>query len=463
MSERKREVCSYLLFDYRGVEAHLMKMAARGWRLEKVGTYFWTYRRAEPARVTYAVTYLPDASQFDPDPSEQQASLAELCAAAGWEKAADWGQMQIFVNERPDPVPLETDESVRLEVIRRSMKKSFQPWGIAALVLAAVMAILQIKTLVTDPIHLLSSNSGLTTAVLWDALVVQAAANLLSYRRWCRRSAASVARGGPCADPGRGLRRLNRVVLWLAVLCLAFFFVSSAASADGGTVLFLLCYLAVFVLVAYLVNRFRRYLQREGVSRRRNLALTLAVDLVLAVVLVGGLTGGYLALSLNGTFHSGETYQYRDQTWDADPEPLPLTLEDLTGVPYPHVRRSRYGSGSLLVREDNCHDYVLDEQDHGKILDYTVTTTALPALGDLAAEHILMEWTDRGYYDYAETDPAPWGAEAAYRRIYDDGWDRYATDDYLLCWPDRVVEISLTDVDLTPEVMAAVGEKLGSA
>ena len=463
MSNRKREVCSYLLFDYRGVEAHLMKMAARGWRLEKVGTYFWTYRRAEPARVTYAVTYLPDASQFDPDPSEQQASLAELCAAAGWETAADWGQMQIFVNERPDPVPLETDESVRLEVIRRSMKKSFQPWGIAALVLAAVMAILQIKTLVTDPIHLLSSNSGLTTSVLWDALVILQAGNLLSYRRWCRRSAESVARGGPCADTGPGLRRLNRVVLWLAVLCLALFFVSSAASADGGTVLFLLCYLALFVLLVYLVNRFRRYLQRQGVSRRRNLALTLAVDLVLAVVLVGGLTGGYLALSLNGTFSGRETYTYDGREWDADPEPLPLTLEDLTGESYAHIRRGRYGSGSLLVREDNCHDYVLDEQDHGKILDYTVTTAALPALGDLAAEHVLKEWTDRGYYDYAETDPAPWGAEAAYRRIYDDGWDRYATDDYLLCWPDRVVEISLTDVDLTPEVMAAVGEKLGSA
>ena len=463
MSERKREVCSYLLFDYRGVEEHLMKMAARGWRLEKVGTYFWTYRRAEPARVTYAVTYLPDASQFDPDPSEQQASLAELCAAAGWEKAADWGQMQIFVNERPDPVPLETDESVRLEAIRRSMKKDFLLWNRVLLALAAVMTLLQVKTLVTDPIHLLSSSSGLITAVLWDAVVVQAAATLLTYRRWCRRSAESVARGGPCADPGRGLRRLNRVVLWLAVLCLAFFFVSSAASADGGTVLFLLCYLAVFVLVAYLVNRVRRYLQREGVSRRANLGITLLVDVVLAVVLVGGLTGGYLALSLNGTFSGRETYTYDGREWDADPEPLPLTLEDLTGESYPHVRRSRYGSGSLLVREDNCHDYVLDEQDHGKILDYTVTTAALPALGDLAAEHILMEWTDRGYYDYAETDPAPWGAEAAYRRIYDDGWDRYATDDYLLCWPDRVVEISLTDVDLTPEVMAAVGEKLGSA
>ena len=463
MSERKREACIYLLFDYRGVEEHLMKMAARGWRLEKVGTYFWTYRRAEPAQVTYAVTYLPDASQFDPDPSEQQASLAELCAAAGWTYVTNWSQMQIFVNERPDPVPLETDESVRLEAIRRSMKKDFLLWNRVLLALAAVMTILQIKTLVTDPIHLLSSNSGLITAVLWDAVVVQAAATLLTYRRWCRRSAASVARGGPCADPGRGLRRLNRVVLWLAVLCLAFFFVSSAASADGGTVLFLLCYLAVFVLLAYLVNRVRRYLQREGVSRRANLGITLLVDVVLAVVLVGGLTGGYLALSLNGTFSGRETYTYDGREWDADPEPLPLTLEDLTGESYAHIRRGRYGSGSFLVREDNCHENVLDGQGDWKFLDYTVTTTALPALGDLAAEHVLKERTDRGYHDYAETDPAPWGAEAAYRLIYDDGWDRYATDNYLLCWPDRVVEISLTDVDVTPEVMAAVGEKLGSA
>ena len=462
MSERKREVCSYLLFDYRGVEAHLSQMAARGWRLEKIDPWFWTYRRAEPAQVAYAVTYLPSVSQFSPEPSADRENLEELCAAAGWEPVAEWVQMQIFANERPDPVPLETEESVRLEIIHRSMKKNFLPWNVVALALALVMVGLQIKTLLTDPYSLLSS-TNLFPSFVWELLLVLQAGNLLWYGRWLRRSRRSVAQGGACADVGPGLRRFNLVILWLVLAMAALFLVSTLLTTGAEIGLFVVCYTAGLVLVAYLVNRFRRYLQRQGVSRRRNLALTLAVDLVLAVVLVGGLTGGYLALSLNGTFHSGETYQYRDQTWDADPEPLPLTLEDLTGVPYPHVRRSRYGSGSLLVREDNCHDYVLDEQDHGKILDYTVTTAALPALGDLAAEHILMEWRDRDYYDYAETDPTPWGAEAAYRRIYDDGWDRYATDDYLLCWPDRVVEISLTDVDLTPEVMAAVGKKLGSA
>ena len=463
MNRKKREFCTYLNFDYRGVEAHLSKMAARGWRLEKVGPWFWTYRRAEPARVTYAVTYLPDASQFDPDPSEQQASLAELCAAAGWEKAADWGQMQIFVNERPDPVPLETDEAVRLEVIHRSMKKGFLRWGAVMLVLALVMAGLQVKTLLTDPFHLLSSSSGLFSAALWDLLVILQTANLLGYWRWYRKSAQSVAQGGPCAAAGRGLRLLNLIALWLVGICLVLYLAATAATAESDQSVFMVCYLALFELIVFLLDRIRRALRRQGVSRRKNLAITLVMDVVLSVVLVGGLFTAYGILRFSGVLDGDGTYIYEHREWDTSPEPLPLTLEDLTGEAYPHVRRNRYGSGSFLVREDHCWETVLDAADDGMGLDYTITTLALPSLRDLAAESILTEWTDRGYYDWVEADPAPWGADAAYRQIFDDGWDRFLTGDYLLCWPDRVVEISLTDLEPTPGQMAVIGEKLQNA
>lgn len=458
MSERKREVCSYLLFDYRGVEEHLMKMAARGWRLEKIGPWFWTYRRAEPAQVAYAVTYLPSVSQFSPEPSADRENLEELCAAAGWEPVAEWVQMQIFANERPDPVPLETEESVRLEIIHRSMKKNFLPWTVVVLVLALVMAGLQVKTLLTDPYSLLSS-TNLFPSFVWELLLVLQAGNLLWYGRWLRRSRRSVAQGGACADAGPGLRRFNLVILWLVLAMAALFLVSTLLTTGAEIGLFVVCYTAGLVLLILLVDRTRRALKRRGTARGLNVFLTLLVDVVLAVVLVGGST--WLLFSSRGLFN-GETYHFQGQTWDAAPVSLPLTVEDVTGQHYEHVRRYDIGSGSLLIRERSCRETVLAGEDL-VILDYDITTAALPALGDLAAEHILMEWTDRDYYDYAETDPAPWGAEAAYRRIYDDGWDRYATDDYLLCWPDRVVEISLTDVDLTPEVMAAVGEKLGSA
>ncbi len=203
MRNTKREFCSYLIFDYRGVEAHLSKMAARGWRLEKIGPYFWTYRRAEPAQVAYAVTYLPSVSQFSPEPSADRENLEELCVAAGWEPVAEWAQMQIFANQRPDPVPLETDESVRLEVIHRSMKKNFLPWNVVGLVLALVMVGLQIKTLLTDPYSLLSS-TNLFPSFVWELLLVLQAGNLLWYGRWLRRSTGPWPRAAPARTPGRG-------------------------------------------------------------------------------------------------------------------------------------------------------------------------------------------------------------------------------------------------------------------
>ena len=85
MKNTKRRMENLNLYDYRHVEDHLSAMAARGWRLESIGARLWKYRRAEPAKVRYAVTYIQDASQFNPGPTERQQTLEELCAAAGWE------------------------------------------------------------------------------------------------------------------------------------------------------------------------------------------------------------------------------------------------------------------------------------------------------------------------------------------------------------------------------------------
>ena len=82
MKPTKREFSLYQLYDYQGVEHHLEAMAAKGWRLERIGPYFWHYRRAEPAQVSYAVTYVSDGSLFNPRPTENQERLDELCAAA---------------------------------------------------------------------------------------------------------------------------------------------------------------------------------------------------------------------------------------------------------------------------------------------------------------------------------------------------------------------------------------------
>lgn len=457
MRNTKREFCTYLNFDYRGVEAHLSKMAARGWRLEKIGPWFWTYRRAEPAQVAYAVTYLPSVSQFSPEPSADRENLEELCAAAGWEPVAEWVQMQVFANERPDPVPLETEESVRLEVVHRSMKKNFLPWTMVVLALALVMAGLQVKTLLTDPYSLLSS-TNLFPSFVWELLLVLQAGNLLWYGRWLRRSRRSVAQGGACADAGPGLRRFNLVILWLVLALAALFLVSTLLTTGAEIGLFVVCYTAGLVLLILLVDRTRRALKRRGTARGLNVFLTLLVDVVLAVVLVG--VGPMVIVGLVSS-NSGSIY-YQGEHWDADPVPLPLTVEDVTGQHYEHVRRYDIGSGSLLIRERSCRETVLDGEDL-VILDYDITTLALPGLYDLALEHCQTERYSSWPYRWQETDPAPWGAEAAYQLFKDTGVFQDTYSLYILCWPDRIVQLNLSDLAPTPDQMAVIGEKLQNA
>ena len=85
-------------FDLQGTAEHLSAMAEKGWRLERIGRCFWRYRRADPARVHYAVTCPPAAGE-DGDLGDRL-FFQELCAAAGWEAVTDWAELQIYASEQ---------------------------------------------------------------------------------------------------------------------------------------------------------------------------------------------------------------------------------------------------------------------------------------------------------------------------------------------------------------------------
>ena len=44
MRDFKYQMSIYNLFDYTGVERHLEKMAAKGWRFTSIGNFFWVWR-----------------------------------------------------------------------------------------------------------------------------------------------------------------------------------------------------------------------------------------------------------------------------------------------------------------------------------------------------------------------------------------------------------------------------------
>ena len=470
MKDLKYRWNTLCLYDYRGVEEHLSAMAAKGWRLEKAGNTLWKYRRAEPASLRYAVTYNAGASQFNPGPTEGQESLAELCAAAGWEKVSDWAQAQIFSTEDQNAVPLETDEALRLENIHRSMKKSFLPGNIVLLALGLLMSYSFLGTLFVRPLRVFESNAKMFTGMLFLLVVLLEIYTLVHYCRWRKRSRRSIEEGGPCAPINtRAYQRLNRAGLGLVGILVVLYLLMELLGGSRGMAFFYVVYISLFALLVFLVRGTTALLRKLKASKSINIVVTLVVDFLLAFALVGGLSFGAIR---SGWFTggSGETYEYQHMEFDVHPrEDVPLTLTDLTGETYRHDRRERMTQGSFLLPEQSYREYAFqntgDEDETtwpGSLrLSYTIYEPRTQWLLEALMEDLLADGDSPGIPEFSKTyrpeDPAPWGAEAAYRQYYLDG---RATNDWLLCWPGRVAELSL-DGPLTEDQKALAGARLG--
>ena len=173
---------------------HLEKMAARGWMLEKMTTFGWHYRRMEPKRLRFTVTYHDTFSVFDPEQSEGQQEYQDLCRQSGWEVAAANGPLQAFYTEDEDAPPIETDPRLFLDTVEQLAKKTLFP-DILLLVLSVLEACMLTGSLLHSPIRLLSSTASLVTAICWLSILVDTSITLFLYWRWHRKAIIAAAAG----------------------------------------------------------------------------------------------------------------------------------------------------------------------------------------------------------------------------------------------------------------------------
>ena len=125
MKTKKRRMEFISFYDHTGLEKHFAKMARKGWLIEGISNLYWTYRKIEPQDLHFCVTYYPKASDFDPEPTEGQQRLLDFCAHTGWKLCCTWFQMQVFCNERENPLPLDTDPITEVDTLHRACKKNF--------------------------------------------------------------------------------------------------------------------------------------------------------------------------------------------------------------------------------------------------------------------------------------------------------------------------------------------------
>ena len=477
--QKKWEINLYSYYDHAGIVRHLEDMARQGWQLEKAGSVFWTYRRCKPTELRYAVVYFSKASQFDPEPPAEQREFWELCKATGWELVTNRYQMQIFRNPAPDAIPIETDPVVQVENVRAAMKKGSVRGNWWLLACSLLQFWLQFRSAYTIR-DLLLNVFSLSAILICLMLGIKAIVELIGYYRWCRMARTAAEEEGVLLSPRpRKWWQILQILGFLVTVALALSLPLLSPSHNPAILITLAAGLAYALLLTLIVNGSRQLMKKKGFSAEANMGLNILIAIVGTFVLMGGLIWMSFRVaddpSLNG-HQNAETISYtrgyRTYTYDFYRDPIPLSIEDLTGAELdPDYSRQMDVRGTPLLREYDIRQVIpYYSYSDAPELTYTVWEVGISSLYGPVKNSFFKDtvYTFHGQIDFViphgwvAADAAPWGALDAYQYHDEDG-QPYGS--YLLCYDSRFVEISFDAWNAAPptaEQMTLVGKVLGS-
>ena len=196
-----------------------------------------------------------------------------------------------------------------------------------------------------------------------------------------------------------------------------------------------------------------RYLKGRTMSRESQAVLALVCVFVLALPFIEW--DSYPGPSPETPEPEADEYLWEGQVWDRKPREIPLTAEDLTGRVWPHVRRTVRAEGRTLFASETAYTEAAARENGARAyLHYVITDIPSDRLCRAVLDEIQ---TGPSFLQYEPEDPAPWGAETAWRLEYPDG---RTTGEWLVQWPGRIAAFRAEGVDLTPEQKTVTGARL---
>lgn len=416
MKQYKYQMPDFALYEYHYVQQHLMDMASKGWRLDRInGLGLWRYRRAEPANIRYEVTYAPSASAYNSRPTCQEEALSDLCAEAGWVKVASLAQLHIYCNEDPNATPLETDESGRIQTIRRAMNKSFVREHLLLIVLFLIQCVMQLRTIFKYPARSLAQPLTVGNALMTGILVLLYGINLLGYFRWIKRAENAVREGLP--GPEAGFYRRFRVVLWVFILVYLVLLLCSAQLWLVGGMLVIVT--AVFISARLLINLCKKLNAPKWV----NIAVPFVVTWVLMMIAMGIFFTAADGLSLSSE--------------PPHPDSLPLMIQDLTDPGDETLECTIWEESASPLSSYGRYYHDSTAEDSRLNLSYTILDVKCPLIYEMCCNDLEQQFETSAsfYFDGSiKTNVGHlWDAEYAVRSSGDFG------DRWFICWDSRIV------------------------
>lgn len=455
MKDTKQRMEFFSFYNHTGIEEHLSKMAQKGWMIESITNVSWTYRKIEPKKICFTASYYPRASDFDPEPTEEQKEFNDYCARTGWQYVCSWFQMQIFCNEAENPLPLDTDPIMEVDNIHRASKKNFLIGYWLLFALGFVTSAYSLAGIYFVPIDRLAYTNKIVILLAWFSLFALALVELLAYYVWFGK-AKKAARNGTFVNTPSTSKFQKGIIVFLLVVLVAWFRNLFAAGDSLMLIVAIVNFFIVFGTI-FFVNFIKQGLKKVKASRGMNRFLTFSACFILPVIFTTALVFGGITAAGKGWF----TNKIAEQ------EKIPLSVSDFFDVDeLKYVQQDR-NNQTFIMGHRVVHmygDWNIEGSHMLPDLQYTITTIKIPFFYERAKAQMYRDLDETDETDipvghrlvYKEVDASAWGANEVHQIFNEEG---YSLNWFLLCYDNAIIEIRF-DWEPTTDDMAIVNQKL---
>lgn len=439
---------------YKEIEKKLELYAKKGLVLEKMGPYFWTFKKTEPQNLKYTVTYFAEGSVFNPHPTDNQQTYFDYAKAAGWDFVCEYNQMQIFCSSLENPPEFETDEKEKLENIHKCMKKSFVISQLLMLLVFALNLYLRFNILKRNPTDFLSSNVDLAALLMFFSIILYSSYTLINYFMWYNKSKKSVAMGCSIIENFNKTQRYFDIGYLIFLFSLVgYMFIHLSTNTAFGIIALSVAQLPLFALVFW---GSITLLKRRKFSANANKIISTSL-----LILTGVLYLGFIFYSIprfNFSERSNKPYttvgEYRLYS-----DKIPLTCEDLYGhIDFEYYSYEADEEDTPLLHRSHYSQTRPPMKNSPPELEYSIYEPKFEFVKNIVVSDLtkLNEWSDR---KLKALDNAVFSTEKAYAFYYESPNGMLFSGEYILVFTDKIIHID-ADTPFTDEQIEIIKSKL---
>ena len=439
---------------YKEIEKKLELYAKKGLVLEKMGPYFWTFKKTEPQNLKYTVTYFAEGSVFNPHPTDNQQTYFDYAKAAGWDFVCEYNQMQIFCSSLENPPEFETDEKEKLENIHKCMKKSFVISQLLMLLVFALNLFLRLNSLKRNPTDFLSSKIDLATLLMFFSIILYSSYTLINYFMWYNKSKKSVAMGCSIIENFNKTQRYFDIGYLIFLFSLiGYMFIHLSTNTAFGIIALSVAQLPLFALVFW---GSITLLKRRKISANANKIISTSL-----LILTGVLYLGFIFYSIprfNFSERSNKPYttvgEYRLYS-----DKIPLTCEDLYGhIDFEYYSYEADEENTPLLHRNHYSQTSPPMKNAPPELEYSIYEPKFEFVKNIVVSDLtkLNDWSDR---KLETLDNAVFSTEKAYAFYYEGSNGIMFSGEYILVFTDKIIHID-ADTPFTDEQIEIIKSKL---